>query len=55
MTQRLVPLRVTGRRRGRHVVLAAPPNANVAPPGWYMLFVADGKGRPSKAKFLRLR
>jgi hypothetical protein len=54
MTQRLVPLRVAARRKGR-VVLAAPPNANVAPPGWYMLFLSDRKGRPSKAKFLRLR
>lgn len=55
MTQRLVPLRVAVRRRGRHVSLVAPPNSNVAPPGWYMLFLVDGKGRPSKAKFLRLR
>jgi hypothetical protein len=55
MTQRLVPLRVAGRPGSRRVTLIAPPNANVAPPGWYMLFVSDGRGRPSKAKFLRLR
>ena len=55
MTQRLVPLRVAGRSRGRSITLVAPPDANVAPPGWYMLFLADGRGRPSKAKFLRLR
>jgi hypothetical protein len=55
MTQRLVPLRVAGRRKGRDVTLVGPPNANVAPPGWYMLFLADAKGRPSKAKFVRLR
>ena len=54
-TQRLVPLRVKARRRGRYVTLRAPANANLAPPGWYMLFLVDAKGRPSRAKFLRLR
>jgi hypothetical protein len=54
MTQRLVPLRVAG-RTGRSVTLVGPPEAGVAPPGWYMLFVSDGKNRPSKAKFVRLR
>lgn len=32
----------------------APANANVAPPGHYMLFVIDGSGVPSPAKFVRL-
>ena len=54
MSQRIVPLRRAGRAR-RSVTLVAPPSSGVAPPGWYMLFVLDGKGRPSIAKFVRLR
>ncbi|UJO20415.1 WSC domain-containing protein [Fulvia fulva] len=29
--------------------VTAPPNANVCPPGWFQLFLLDGKGVPSKA------
>ena len=32
----------------------APINANVAPPGDYMLFIVDGNGVPSVAKFVRI-
>lgn len=34
--------------------LTAPPNGNVAPPGYYMLFVLDAAGVPSKAQFIEL-
>jgi hypothetical protein len=39
-----------------HVLtLAAPPNGNVAPPGYYMLWVIDNAGNPCQlAKFIRL-
>ena len=33
---------------------AAPNNANLAPPGYYMLFIVNGDGTPSVAKFVRL-
>ncbi|KAJ3189644.1 hypothetical protein HK101_008821 [Irineochytrium annulatum] len=51
MSQRLVWL-VSSASGGAYIV-NAPPNANVAPPGWYLLFaVVDGM--PSVAKWLRL-
>ena len=31
-----------------------PANANLAPPGYHMLFILDGQGVPSKARFIRL-
>lgn len=34
--------------------VAAPANANLAPPGYYMLFVIDNNGVPSEAHFIRL-
>ncbi len=27
---------------GRSLVLRGPPNINIAPPGWYMLFLLNG-------------
>lgn len=32
----------------------APLNANVAPPGYYMLFIVDSNGVPSVAAVVRL-
>lgn len=34
--------------------LTTPANANIAPPGYYMLFALDGKGVPSTAKIVQL-
>jgi uncharacterized protein YjdB len=34
--------------------LTAPPNGNLAPPGYYMLFLLDSAGVPSKAQFIQL-
>ena len=52
MTQRLVPLVKVADDEGG-VTLQSPPSANVAPPGWYMLFVLDN-GVPSVARWVRL-
>jgi hypothetical protein len=38
---------------GNTCVITAPPNAHVAPPGWFMLFVLDGP-TPSVGQFIRL-
>jgi hypothetical protein len=54
MNQRYVPLEVTGKSRER-VSLKAPGSPNLAPPGYYMLFLVDGRGVPSEAKWVRLR
>lgn len=32
----------------------APPDANVAPPGWYLLTVVNAEGRPAAAKWVRV-
>jgi hypothetical protein len=37
------------------LTVTAPPNANVAPPGHYMLFLLDEDGVPSVAKILRVQ
>jgi len=50
--QRLVGLTFTA---GSGVLtVTAPPNANVAPPGYYMIFVLNRTGVPSVAKFVQL-
>jgi len=52
MEQRLVELSFTS---APGVLRAqAPPHGRVAPPGYYMLFVLDPHGVPSKAQFVRL-
>jgi hypothetical protein len=52
MDQRLVGMNFTA---GNGVLnVTAPPNGNIAPPGYYMLFVLNGAGVPSDAKFVRL-
>jgi hypothetical protein len=52
MHQRYVPLAVEEEADG--VQLTAPPNANAAPPGYYMLFLVDETGVPSVAKFVQV-
>ncbi len=39
---------------GGSIALTSPPNGNVAPPGWYMLFLLDSNGVPSKASWVQL-
>jgi len=51
MSQRLVPLTVRRTTTGANLV--APSSRNVAPPGYYMLFVL-AKGKPSVARWVRL-
>ena len=51
MNQRYLPL---GFSTGAGMVTAtAPPNANLAPPGWYMLFLVDTAGVPSVGSLVR--
>lgn len=50
--QRYVPLTFT---RGDGILSArAPVNANIAPPGYYMLFIIDSDGVPSVAKMVQV-
>jgi hypothetical protein len=52
MDQRLVGLSYTA---GSGVLTAtAPPNGNIAPPGYYLLFLINSSGVPSVAQFVQL-
>jgi hypothetical protein len=53
MDQRLVGMSFTA---GTGVLtVTAPPNSNIAPPGWYMLFILKkASGVPSRASFVHL-
>src|SRR5690242_16573415 len=52
MEQRLVAMTF---RAGSSVLnVTAPPNGNIAPPGYYMLFILNSSGVPSVASFVRL-
>lgn len=52
MDQRLVKLSFTAGSGALSVTM--PPNGNIAPPGYYMLFILNSAGTPSEAKFVRL-
>ena len=51
MDQRFVPLSFTQTAGGLNV--QAPANANLAPPGYYMLFIVNSNGVPSMAPMVR--
>jgi hypothetical protein len=52
MDQRLVDLSFTA--GAGDLTVTAPPNGNVAPPGYYMLFIVNATGVPSVATFVQL-
>ena len=54
MQQRYVGLEQTG-ASSNQLQLKAPPNNNIAPPGYYMLFLVNQDGVPSEAKFVNLQ
>jgi hypothetical protein len=53
MNQRFLPLRVTAKSK-RSLTVRAPKNANIALPGYYMMFALDRSGTPSVARWVRL-
>jgi Domain of unknown function (DUF1929)/Glyoxal oxidase N-terminus len=53
MDQRHVGL-VINTRASNHLTVTSPPNSNLAPPGFYMLFIIDTTGVPSVAEFVQL-
>lgn len=53
MEQRLVEVAFTA-NGASSLRVTMPPNANLAPPGWYMLFIVDKSGVPSHAAFVHL-
>ena len=53
MDQRFLPLGFTA--GSGTLSVQAPANANLAPPGYYMLFIVDGNGVPSVAATIRIQ
>jgi len=52
MDQREVELSFTA--QSGSLTVAAPPNGNIAPPGYYMLFLLNSSGAPSVATFVQM-
>ncbi|GAA4790948.1 kelch motif-containing protein [Streptomyces ziwulingensis] len=50
--QRSIELKVT--RKSGQVTFDVPRDRTLVPPGWYMLFVTDADGTPSKAKWVQV-
>ncbi len=50
--QRLVGMSFTA--GSGSLTVTAPPNGNIAPPGYYMIFLVNSSGVPSVAKFTKL-
>ena len=50
--QRFIPL--TFQQATGALTVQAPANANLAPPGYYMLFILNSSGVPSVASFIRV-
>src|SRR5262249_37672413 len=53
MEQRLIVL-FSGNSPGNPLALSTPADGTIAPPGYYMLFLVDSAGVPSKASFIQL-
>jgi hypothetical protein len=53
MEQRYIPLAFTA--GATSITATAPANANVAPPGFYMLFIIDANGVPSIARMVSVQ
>jgi hypothetical protein len=55
MDQRFVGLSFTGATSGSgSLTVTAPTNSNIAPPGYYMLFLVNSAGVPSVASFVQI-
>ena len=52
MDQRVVGVSFT--KGSGTLTVTAPPNGNIAPPGYYMVFLLNSSGVPSVAKFTKL-
>jgi hypothetical protein len=53
-SQRFVPLAFSPTTDGAGLAVTVPSNPNIAPPGYYMLFILDGAGVPSVAQMVRI-
>ena len=53
MGQRGIECVIAGRGPGT-LDVETPPNSNLAPPGWYLLFILDSDRVPSEGQWIRL-
>ncbi|MFM8006916.1 MAG: galactose oxidase early set domain-containing protein, partial [Dolichospermum sp.] len=53
--QRLAELPITVSDDSSLVEFTAPDNANLYPPGYYMMFYLNDVGKPAKAKIVKLQ
>jgi hypothetical protein len=53
MSQRGIECVIAGTGAGT-LDVESPPNANLAPPGWYLLFILDSNRVPSEGRWIRL-
>jgi hypothetical protein len=53
--QRLVDVPIDATRGADSLSVHVPNNPNIAPPGWYMLFLTDQTGVPSVATWIHLQ
>ena len=53
MSQRAIECVIAGTGAGT-LNVATPPNANLAPPGWYLLFILNAARVPSAGRWIRL-
>ena len=51
---RSVPLVFTRNTAAGTLTVTSPPNANIAPPGYYLLFIVNSDGVPSVAPWIRI-
>jgi hypothetical protein len=52
--QRVVDLPIAGKQGGSALTVSVTNNPNIAPPGWYMLFLTSNSGIPSTASWVHL-
>jgi hypothetical protein len=52
--ERRIPLTFSVNGAGTLITAAAPTNPNIAPPGYYMLFIINSSGVPSVAKMVQI-
>jgi hypothetical protein len=52
-SQRGIECVISGAGAGS-ITVASPPQANLAPPGWYLLFILNGMRVPSVGRWIRL-
>ena len=55
MGQRFIDLGVPNVVNGTTLTVTPPANANLAPPGYYMLFILTNTGVPSVGYFIQLQ